>query len=66
MKVGDLVMNKAYQNSSLSDIVPARLVLQVTAKVNHALSEKNGPYLVLSNNPEAWVPAKSYFVVSPA
>ena len=66
MKVGDLVMNKAYQNSSLSDVVPARLVLQVTAKVNHALSEKNGPYLVLSNNPETWVPARSFFVVSPA
>ena len=66
MKVGDLVMNKAYQNSSLSDIVPARLVLQVTAKVNHALSEKNGPYLVLSNNPEVWVPAHSFFIVSPA
>jgi hypothetical protein len=66
MKVGDLVMNKAYQNSSLSGIVPARLVLQVTAKVNHALSEKNGPYLVLSNNPEVWVPSGSFFVVSPA
>ena len=66
MKVGDLVMNKAYQNSSLSNIVPARLVLQVTAKVSHALSEKNGPYLVLSNSPGVWVPSCSFFVVSPA
>ncbi len=65
MKVGDLVMNKAYQNSSLSNIVPARLVLQVTAKVPHRM-EKNGPYLVLSNNPETWVPARSFFIVSPA
>ena len=66
MKVGDLVINKAYQNNSLANIVPAKLLLQVTAKVNHALSEKNGPYLVLSDNPETWVPARSFFVVSPA
>ena len=64
MKVGDLVVNRAYQN--YSEVVPAKLVLQVTAKVNHALSEKNGPYLVLSDNPETWVPARSFFVVSPA
>jgi len=66
MKVGDLVINKAYQNNALVDIVPARLVLQVTAKVNNTLSEKSGPYLVLSNNPNTWVPARSFFVVSPA
>jgi len=64
MKVGDLVVSRAYQN--YSEVVPAKLVLQITAKVNHALSEKNGPYLVLSDNPETWVPACSFFVVSPA
>ncbi len=64
MKVGDLVVNRAYQN--YSEVVPAKLVLQVTAKVNHALPEKNGPYLVLSDNPETWVPARSFFIVSPA
>ena len=60
MKAGDLVVSKAYQN--FSNIVPAKLVMQVTAKLGHA----TGPFIVTADEPEEWKPAKSFFVVSPA
>jgi hypothetical protein len=61
MKVGDLVVNKAYQK--YSDIVPAKMVVNIS---NRALSGPENPYIVLENEPEDWKPAKSYFVVSSA
>ena len=61
MKVGDLVVNRAYQN--YSDIVPAKMVVSVS---NRALCGPENPYIVLEDEPEDWKPAKSYFVVSPA
>ena len=64
MKVGDLVVSKAYEK--YADVVPAKLVMQVTAKVGAGLPERSGPYVVLSDNPETWQPAGSFFVVSPA
>ena len=63
MKVGDLVVNKAYQNNSLANIVPAKLVLQVTDR--RAGSQK-GPYVVIDDKPDEWQQARNFFVVSPA
>jgi hypothetical protein len=60
MKVGDLVMSKAYQNHV--NILPAKLVMQMTAKLGHA----SGPFIVTADEPDEWKPAKSFFVVSPA
>ena len=60
MKIGDLVVSKAYQN--YSEIVPAKLVVQRT----RALKGHTGEYIVTADEPETWKPAKSFFVVSPA
>mgnify|MGYP003127343996 CR=1 FL=1 len=60
MKVGDLVLSKAYQNHA--NILPARLVVQVTKELGHA----KGPFIVTDDEPEEWKLAKSFFVVSPA
>jgi len=59
MKVGDLVVSKAYQN--YSNIVPAKMVVQVTAKTDH-----KGPYIITEDEPDQWKLAKSFFIVSPA
>ena len=55
MKVGDLVVSKAYQN--YSNIVPASLVMQVTNDKKH---------VVLENEPDNWKLTKNYFVISTA
>ncbi len=55
MKIGDLVVSKAYQN--YSDIVPAKLVLQVTNDTKH---------VVLEDDPNIWKLARNFFVVSAA
>ena len=47
MKVGDLVVNRAYQN--YSDIVPAKMVVSVA---NRALRGPENPYIVLEDEPE--------------
>jgi len=60
MKVGDLVMSKAYQNHA--NILPAKLVMQMTNNLGYA----KGPFIVTADDPEDWKPAKSFFVVSPA
>ena len=60
MKVGDLVLSKAYQNHV--NVVPAKLVMQVTQELGYA----KGPFIVTDDDPEEWKPAKSFFVVSPA
>tara|TARA_B100000131_G_scaffold117913_1_gene114917 strand:- start:1280 stop:1462 length:183 start_codon:yes stop_codon:yes gene_type:complete len=60
MKVGDLVMSKAYQNHA--NILPSKLVVQVTKSLGHA----KGPFIVTADDPEEWKAAKSFFVVSPA
>ena len=57
MKVGDLVVSKAYQN--FSNVVPASLVVQV-------IDKSNMKHIVLENNPDHWMLAKNFFVVSPA
>lgn len=59
MKIGDLVVSKAYQK--YSDIVPAKMVVQVTMRADH-----KGQFIVTDDEPEDWKPEKSYFVVSPA
>ena len=61
MKIGDLVVSKAYQN--YSNIVPARLVVNVS---NRALDGPENPYIVLEDEPEDWKPAHNFFVVSHA
>ena len=61
MKVGDLVVSKAYQNHA--NIVPAKLVVNVS---NRAVSGPENPYIVLADDPEEWKPAYNFFVVSPA
>ena len=60
MKVGDLVLSKAYQNHA--NILPARLVVQVTQELGYA----KGPFIVTDDDPEEWKLAKSFFVVSRA
>ena len=60
MKIGDLVLSKAYQNHA--NILPARLVVQVTQELGYA----KGPFIVTDDDPEEWKPAKSFFGVSPA
>ena len=57
MKVGDLVVSKAYQN--YAHIVPASLVVQVINKSNTA-------HIVLADSPDNWRLAKNFFVVSRA
>ena len=61
MKIGDLVVNKAYQK--YSDIVPAKMVVNIS---NRALSGPENPYIVLEDEPEDWKPARNFFIVSPA
>ena len=61
MKVGDLVVSKAYQNHS--NLVPAKLVVSVS---NRAVSGPASPYIVLEDEPEDWKPARNFFVVSHA
>ena len=58
MKVGDLVVSKAYQN--YSNIVPAKLVVQVTRP------SESSQHIVTADAPEEWKLADSFFVVSPA
>ena len=60
MKVGDLVMSKAYQNHA--NILPSKLVVQVTQKLGYA----KGPFIVTADEPDDWKPARSFFVVSHA
>ena len=61
MKVGDLVVSKAYQNHA--NIVPAKLVVSVS---NRALDGPDNPYIVTADDPEEWKPARNFFVVSRA
>ncbi len=61
MKVGDLVVSKAYQNHA--DIVPAKLVVNVS---NRALDGPENPFIVLSDEPDEWKSANNFFVVSSA
>ena len=60
MKVGDLVVNKAYQN--YSDIVPAKMVVQAT----RILKGHTGEYIITEDEPGMWKPSKRFFVVSSA
>ena len=46
MKIGDLVVSKAYQN--YSEIVPAKLVVQRT----RVLKGHTGEYIVTADEPE--------------
>jgi len=61
MKVGDLVVSKAYQNHV--NVVPAKLVVSVS---NRALEGPENPYIVTADDPEEWKPARNFFVVSRA
>ena len=61
MKVGDLVVSKAYQNHA--HIVPAKLVVNVS---NRAMEGPKNPYIVTADDPEEWKPARNFFVVSSA
>ena len=61
MKVGDLVVSKAYQNHAR--VVPAKLVVSVS---NRALEGPENPYIVTADDPEDWKPASNFFVVSRA
>ena len=61
MKVGDLVVSKAYQN--YANIVPAKLVVNVS---NRALIGPENPYIVLADEPDQWRAANNFFVVSSA
>ena len=61
MKVGDLVVSKAYQNHA--DIVPAKLVVSVS---NRALEGPENPFIVLADEPDEWKSASNFFVVSRA
>tara|TARA_Y100001973_G_C5103080_1_gene283750 strand:+ start:334 stop:519 length:186 start_codon:yes stop_codon:yes gene_type:complete len=61
MKVGDLVVSKAYQN--YANIVPAKLVLQIT---ENRVGSQKGPYVVTDDRPNEWQQARNFFVVSPA
>tara|TARA_Y100000004_G_scaffold118656_1_gene133360 strand:+ start:956 stop:1147 length:192 start_codon:yes stop_codon:yes gene_type:complete len=63
MKVGDLVVSKAYQN--YSNIVPAKLVVQTTLGKGGKL-RGSAEYIVTADEPDNWKPANSFFVVSPA
>ena len=60
MKPGDLVMSKAYQNHA--NILPAKLVVQVTTKLGYA----KGQFIVTADEPDEWMPAKNFFIVSRA
>ena len=59
MKIGDLVVSKAYQK--YSDIVPAKMVVQVTM-----FRQRQGQFIVTDDEPEDWKPARNFFIVSPA
>ena len=61
MKVGDLVVSKAYQN--YANIVPGKLVLQVTDRRE---GSQKGPYIVTDDRPNEWQQARNFFVVSSA
>ena len=61
MKVGDLVVSKAYQNHA--NIVPAKLVVSVS---NRALEGPENPFIVLADKPDEWKSASNFFVVSSA
>jgi hypothetical protein len=61
MKVGDLVVSKAYQN--YANVVPAKLVMQVTER---RVGSQKGPYIVTDDDPNEWHQARNFFVVSPA
>ena len=61
MKVGDLVVSKAYQNHA--SVVPAKLVVSVS---NRALEGPENPYIITADDPEEWKPASNFFVVSRA
>jgi len=62
MKVGDLVVSKAYQNHT--NIVPAKLVVQTTLGGMGRRGDTR--YIVTADDPEDWKPASNFFVVSPA
>jgi len=59
MKVGDLVMSKAYQNHA--NILPSKLVVQVIDR-----QHGGGSFIVTADEPDDWKAARSFFVVSPA
>jgi hypothetical protein len=62
VKIGDLVVSKAYQNHA--DIVPAKLVVQTTLGGQGRRGDTR--YIVTADAPEDWKPANRFFVVSPA
>jgi len=61
MKVGDLVVSKAYQN--YANIVPAKLVVSIS---NRELEGPENPYIALADEPDEWRSANNFFVVSSA
>ena len=62
MKVGDLVVSKAYQK--YANIVPAKLVVQATIGGQGRRGDTR--YIVTADDPEDWKPANNFFVVSSA
>ena len=61
MKVGDLVVSKAYQN--YANIAPAKLVVNVS---NRALEGPENPFIVLADEHDEWKSASNFFFVSRA
>ena len=61
MKVGDLVVSKAYEK--YANIVPAKLVVNVS---NRESEGPENPYIVLADEPDEWKSASNFFVVSSA
>ena len=62
MKIGDLVVSKAYQNHV--NVVPAKLVVQTT--LGGKVRRGDTRYIVTADDPEDWKPASNFFVVSRA
>ena len=62
MKIGDLVVSKAYQNHV--NVVPAKLVVQTTLGGKGRRGDTR--YIVTADDPEDWKPASNFFVVSRA
>ena len=62
MKIGDLVVSKAYQNHV--NVVPAMRVVQTT--LGGKVRRGDTRYIVTADDPEDWKPASNFFVVSRA